>query len=200
MNRGSFLLAASIFAELLLNIPLVAGAATRAEADTLSYTYLRGGYVNTSLDNSSVDGDGVGLEGALGLNDSVFLLGNTTFQEFDFGIDVTRIEIGVGGHVPLANRLDAVGSVSYLHAEVDAGPADSDNNALGLGLGLRGRLTDSLELKGGVKYADVDRFRDDLSLNVGARYFLTQQFALGAGIETGDDVTIWNVSVCYDFR
>jgi len=192
---------------LRLSLPAVlatvsATALAQEQMQGMSYTYLEGDYVSSSFDNpgNDVDGDGVAVKGAFALTDKLFLLGDYTYQDMDGNVDLDEVELGLGGHMPLNDRLDLIGTVSYLYTKVDFGPGDSDDDAIGLGVGLRGRVTDRFEVQGGVQYADLELLRDDILLSLGGRYYLTPQLALGAGVEAGDDVTTWNAGVRYEFR
>ena len=66
-------------------------------------------------------------------------------------------------------------------------------------IGIRARVADNVELEGGINYVDLDAAGDDTSFGFGGRYYFTEAFALGAGVELGDDVTGWNVGVRYEF-
>jgi len=167
--------------------------------DAMNYTYVEGAYANTDIDGG-LDGDGLDVRGSFSLTDTLFLTGGYTSRDFDFGIDLDRYEAGLGGHLPLAANLDVVGTVSYLHSEEDFAFGDADDDGIGLALGLRGRLTDALEVQGGLSYADLDDFNDDLALSIDGRYYMTPQLALGAGFEAGDDVSTWTVGLRYEFR
>jgi len=172
-----------------------------ARDEAMTYTYIEGAYAHTDTDDGlDIDGDGLDVAGSFALTDTLFLTGGYTSRDFDFGIDLDRYEAGLGGHLPLAPNLDVVGTVSYLHSEEDFAFGDADDDGIGLALGLRGRLTDALELQGGLSYADLDDFTDDLALNIGGRYYMTPQLALGAGFEAGDDVSTWTVGLRYEFR
>jgi len=174
-------------------------AAAEVKEDRLSYTYVDGSYVSTDIDKPlNVDGDGARVEGSLAITDRLFLLGDYTSQDLDFGLDLDQIGLGIGGRIPLSTGLDLVGSAAYLHSAWDAGPVDSEDDALRLGLGLRGLLTERLEFEGGVRYADLDVL-DDLMVSLNGRYYVTSRLALGAGLDAGDDMSIWNLGVRYDF-
>jgi hypothetical protein len=81
---------------------------------------------------------------------------------------------------------------------VDAGP-----NATGYGVavGLRGRLGESFELTGGVKYYDVNKgWKSQTTFGVGARYYFTPAFAVGADVWDQDDLgKSWTIALRYDF-
>ncbi|MEZ5557529.1 MAG: outer membrane beta-barrel protein [Pseudomonadales bacterium] len=181
---------------------LAAGLASAgaAYADDMSYTYVEGGYLMTDIDNVNVDGDGLGIAASAALNEMFFVFGDYATQEFDNNIDYDQFQLGLGGHWPITEVLDVVGTVSYVDAELDAGPANADDSGFGLGLGLRGRLTDVVELEGGINYYDLDDAGDDTQFNVGGRYYFTPAFAVGAGVQMGDDFTTWKISARYEFR
>jgi len=172
-----------------------------AQNAAMSYTYVEGGYIHTEIDGGvDVDGDGLGIAGSVALNESFFIQGSYATQDFDSNIDLNQFEIGLGGHYPLADNLDLVGGVAYLDAELDAGPANADDSGIGLHLGLRGRLTDVVEIEGGINYADLDDSGDDTSFSVAGRYYFKPELAVGVGFETGDDFTSWTVGLRYEFR
>jgi len=170
------------------------------QSQPMSYTYVEGGYVHTELDDIDVDGDGLGLAGSVALGDMFFLRGSYVTQDFDHNVDLNQFEIGLGGHYPLADRLDIVGSISYLDVELDFGPGNADDNGLDLRLGLRGRLTDVIEIEGGINYADLDDSGDDTSFSIDGRYYFRPELAVGAGFETSDDATSFSIGLRYEFR
>ena len=164
-------------------------------ADDFSYTYAQIDYLDAELDESNVEGDGVGLSGALAVTDLVHLY--AVYQELDFdrGIDASLFEVGAGLNYALAPDLDLVGRLGYIDVDLDRG----DDSGLTLRGTLRGRVAPSFELEGGVRYVDLDESGDDTSLVAEARWFFLPQLALGLGIDTGDDLTVWNVGLRGNF-
>ena len=59
-------------------------------------------------------------------------------------------------------------------------------------------MTDQFELTGGMGYTDYDD--SNVSFNVGGRYYFTDMFALGAGVDLDDDVTVWSMGVRWDLK
>ena len=96
---------------------------------------------------------------------------------------------------PLTPNMDLIGTLRYVDVELDTGFGSADDDGFGLGVGLRGRVTDNIELEAGINYVDLDDGGDDTSLAAGGRYYFTPAFAVGAGFEVGDDVTSWTVGV-----
>lgn len=174
---------------------------TSVLADDLNYNYVQAAYLDTEIDSGAfdVDGDGLAVSGSVELGESMFLTAGYAAQEFDFGVDLDQWAIGVGGHLPISETIDLVGSVSYVDAEVDTRFGDADDDGYGASIGIRARVADNVELEGGINYVDLDTAGDETSFGFGGRYYFTEAFALGAGVELGDDVTGWNVGVRYEF-
>lgn len=168
-------------------------------AEDMSYSYIQASYVDTNLDNPDVDGDGFAASGSVEISEHFFIGAGLANQEFDFNVDLNQWSVGLGGHMPLADNLDLVGTLSYVDAELETGFGDIDDDGYGATVGLRAALTPEIELEGGISYVDLDDAGDDTTFNLGARYYFTPEFAVGAGVSTGDDVTSWNVGVRFEF-
>jgi hypothetical protein len=172
-----------------------------AFAKELSYSYLELGYLNTDLDNPNVDGDGFGVRGSLAFTPNLHGIASFSSLELDdVNADVDQFEIGIGGNWSLSDKLDLIATVSYVNVELDGpGGFNGDDSGFALGGALRGRVTDALELRGGISYVDLDDSGDETSLNVGARYYVTPMFALGADLQFSDDQTAWVLGARFDF-
>jgi hypothetical protein len=92
-----------------------------------------------------------------------------------------------------------VGRLGYIDVDVDTPSGSRDDNGLTLRGSLRGRIAPSFELEGGVRYVDLDEGGDDTSLVAEARWFFLPQLALGLGVDSGDDLTVWNVGLRGNF-
>jgi hypothetical protein len=108
--------------------------------------------------------------------------------------------VGLGFALPLGMSLDLVSGVAYerLKLHVD-GVGNVTDTGFSLNTGLRGRVGESLELTGGVKYTDFGNDVDDFTLIAGGRYYFTPNFAAGIDVQDNDDGTAWIVSLRYDF-
>lgn len=168
--------------------------------DHMSYNFIEAAYIDTEIDDGlDIDGDGFGLNGSIEIAESFFLTASYATQEFDAGIDLDQKSIGLGGYMPLSDTVDLVGSISYVDAEIDSRFGSADDNGLGFGVGLRAQVAPNIELEGGVNYVDLDDSGDDTSLALGGRYYFTEEFALGAGVSFGDDVTSWSIGARFEF-
>jgi len=177
------------------------GIAGTANAESsFDYSFVELGYVNTDLDDFNVDGDGFELRGSLEVTGNVHVFAKYTDLDFDFNIDTNTIEIGAGYAWPLSPNLDVIGTLSYLRAEVDVpGARDFDVDGFGVGVGLRGRPLDNVELTAGLQHVDLDDSGDDTIFAVGGRYFFTRAFAAGVDVTFNDDGTAWYVGGRWSF-
>ena len=93
--------------------------------------------------------------------------------------------------------------LDFVNLEIDAGATDVpgfgsvDDDGLGLGAGVRHLITDNFEFSGRLNYMDVFDF--DTSLEVRGDYYLFDNWVIGAGLESGDDVTTWLIGGRYNF-
>jgi hypothetical protein len=179
----------------------VLGLASQAyAADGFSYSFIEAGYISTDLDDETlgfdVDGDGFALRGSVGFTDLLHGYVDYTNQDYDFGVSIDTWEVGIGASHSLNPNADLVGRLGY--AKFDAGVLDE--NGFALQAGVRGRVTDRFEVEGLVHYVDYGDEIDGTSFIANGRYFFTDEFAAGIGAELGNDATIWNVSLRYNFN
>jgi Outer membrane protein beta-barrel domain len=171
-------------------------------AEGFSYNLIEAGYVSNEIDSVGLDGSGFALFGSYEFNESVFGFASVTDAQYDqdSGVSTTATSVGVGFAWPLGMSVDLVSGFAYeylrLHID-DVGSASDEGYSLNTG--LRGRVGESLEITGGVKYTDLGHGADDFTLGVGGRYYFTPAFAAGIDVSDNDDGTAWMVSLRYDF-
>jgi hypothetical protein len=178
--------------------------------DGFNYTFLDLGYADQEVElddfGVDIDGDGFAFGGSVALTDRFHLIGG--YSELDLEVDGQPIDVdsetfnlGGGVNLPLNPKLDFVGTLTYVKAELDGGSLGSvDDDGFGLGAGLRGRVAERLELTGGIQYVDLSESGDDTAIGVGARYFFTDVFALVANFSAGDDTTAWMLGGRFNFN
>jgi hypothetical protein len=169
-----------------------------AQADGLSYSYVDLAYVNTDPDGSGEDVDGLGLRGSIEITEQVFLFAGYADQSGD-GVDFETYNLGVGYAWPIAPRMDLYGKLGYVEAEADYRGFGGDDDGYLLAFGLRSRVTDQVELEGAVNYVDLSDSGDDTSLGLAARWYLTEQVALGLETAFSDDATTYGLGVRWHF-
>lgn len=181
---------------------LLALSAGGAAASDLSYTFIEGGYFDFDIDDPNADGDGFGVGGSVAITEMFHLFGKYGTADLDGpgGVDVDYDTFSFGGGInyPIAERTDLVGQLSYVNAEASAGGFSADDDGFGLYGGVRARLAVPVELEGGISYVDFDEGGDDTAFGARGRYYFTPQWAAGLGVEIGDDVTTWGLTVRWE--
>lgn len=173
-----------------------------AFAEGFDYNYINGSYGQMEIDagGADVDGDSIGIGGSFAVSDSFHVFGGYDTADFDFGIDATDLQLGVGYNMPVSDTVDFIGSVSYLWTEVDTGFGTVDDNGFGLGVGLRAMASPVFELNGGVSYADYGSGSDgDTAFGGGFLYHFTEAFAVGLSGEWGDDISTYALNGRFSF-
>jgi Outer membrane protein beta-barrel domain len=182
---------------------LAAALPLASHADVMSYSYAELGYVDTEFDpegdfDVDVDGDGFALRGSLPVNQNFFVFANYQDLSFDFDVDTSLLEVGGGGHWPLTDKIDIIGKLGIVKAEVEVGRFDEDDDGFLLGARLRGVVAPKFELEGGFDYRDLD-IGDETTIVVEGRYFFMNQLAGGLSVALGDDNTSLGLNVRWTF-
>jgi hypothetical protein len=190
---------------MLAVLPLAAQA---EDGGGMSYSYVDLNWVNVDVDDSSLgineSADGFGLRGSFGFAENFFGFAEYRTVEGDISgtdFDIDQLAVGLGGRYGISDNVDLVGRLGYTEVDVAVsgfGSADADGYLVSAG--LRGELTDGFELEGHVIHTDLgSQGGDDTSFAVGGRYFFTENFAVDAGFESGDDLEIWHVGARFAF-
>jgi hypothetical protein len=136
--------------------------------------------------------------GSFELNNEWHVVASYGQADLDFGFDLDTLAIGAGYVYPLKDGIDLYGRVLYIDMEVDGpGPLDADDDGLGLQFRIRGRVSDELELEGGLQYVDVAD--SDTSLQAGARYYFSESFSAGIGLTFGGDADGIGINARFEF-
>jgi Outer membrane protein beta-barrel domain len=182
---------------------LAAALPFASHAETMDYSSVELAYIDTELDGDGfdVDGDGFELRGSVAFHQNYFAYAGYQDLGFDFGIDATRFDVGVGGHWPLNPKIDVVGRVGVVKTEIefDRFGADADDDGFLLGARLRSALTQQLEIEGGFDYTDLDDSGNDTSVVLEGRYFFMPQVSGGAKVEFADDATTIGIGARWTF-
>lgn len=172
-----------------------------ALADGPSYNYIEGSYERAEIDVSGgdVDGDGFGIAGSFEIGDQVHLFAGFRSFDFDFNVDLDELTVGLGWHPALTDTTDLVFELGYVSAEAEAFGFDADEDGFRSSLGVRSMLSPQFELAGRLNYTDLGD-GDDTSISGEGWYSLNEAFAIGGGIEFGDDTTIYGIGVRWYFN
>jgi hypothetical protein len=165
----------------------------------MNYTKLEISMLDVELDSANVDGDGFSFAGGYELNEKIHLFGEWQDQSLDFGIDGRSLELGAGYTHGFSDKLDFIGTLSYVDAEVKAGNVTADDDGLAVGGGIRTRVADSFEVDAGLKYVDFDNAGGDTGVSVGGRYYFNDSMALGASADFNDNADTLRVGFRWEF-
>ncbi len=175
--------------KVVLGSLMLALAPLAALADDMSYSYVDLAYVETDFDGIGPSADGFGLRGSMGFAENWFVFAEYASQSVA-NIDVDNIAVGFGGHYGLAENIDLVGRLGYTQIDLSApGGLDADDDGYLADLGVRGRIGDSVELEGGLRYMDFSDGGDDTAVVVGGRFHFNQTWAVGAEYQSGSDTS-----------
>jgi hypothetical protein len=102
--------------------------------------------------------------------------------------------MGAGYHTSISNNLDMYANLGYLKFETDGGASSADDDAFTVGLGLRGAVSDAVELFGGLDYVDFDNSDSETRANAGFVMALTDTIGVGLKATFWDDVNIYQLN------
>jgi hypothetical protein len=166
-----------------------------ARAEDFGYTYLQASYGTIDIDNVSVDGDGLGLNGSFGISDNLNIVAGYQTADFDSLAEADEWNLGLGVHTPITEMMDVTAAVSYVNVEFDAlGVPVAEDDGFGLTVGLRARLSSLVELDAGVSYVDLSDSGDDTGFHGGVLFNFTEMFSLGLSGDWDDDVSVYSIS------
>jgi len=177
----------SIFSSAAFTLVALASIHTYAQDNQyqgsgLSYDYAELRFVDREFDNSSADGDGFLFGGSFEIAPKILVTASYEDLEYDGGTDASTLSIG-GGYVhPLEEKVDLVGYASLIRTDIDGG---DDDTGFGLAGGVRALVAPNVEARALGNYVDVDN--SDTYFELGADYWITEQFTAGLTVTIGGD-------------
>jgi hypothetical protein len=183
-------------------IPAAAAAAVFmpfvAQADGLGYSYVEGAYVSTHVDGVSNNADGFALAGSMQLPKHVFAFAGYADQSRS-GIKDRNYNLGAGYAWSLAPKADLYGKLGYIRRENRWMGSSASANGLELGVGVRARVIEQLELEGSVNYADWSKGGDDTWFGLAGRWHFSNQLSAGLSAAFGDDAKTYGLNARWTF-
>ena len=169
----------------------LAGMISTAQASDFSYNYIEGGYSNYNIEE--VD-SAFGVAGSYGVTENINVIGSYSKANFDTNSSVdaslNQFAVGVGYHTPIAPQTDILADISYVNMEVEASQGgisvSGSEGGYGLGVGVRHKLTDSIEGNARVSYMSIDD-ESDTAVSVGGRYNINEAMSAGVDLTTVTD-------------
>jgi len=176
---------------------LLSGFLAPAQAADIDYNYFQVDYQDRDLDG--LDSDAFRFSGSLALGDRFNLLGAYQTGEVTVGardLDFDQMSLGVGFHAPVTDSTDVVATVEAVSHDQDE---IGDDTGYRLGVGIRNRLADTIELTAGVDYLDIHD-QEDTTFTIGSRFYVNEVTSFGiAYSNSSEDVETFSGGLRIDF-
>lgn len=134
--------------------------------------------------------------------------------------DMTDWKVGIGYNAMITRNIGGYAQLFWDNRDVDLGSAPfmgktrafgANDNGVGVALGLRGKVTDRLQLTGHATYSPVgevnmlaatsgDMLSGDTLVGIGGEYWITDALSFVTEIEGDGDVRSWLVALRYQMR
>ena len=162
-----------------------------------SYSYIEVGARRFNVDNLNGNSEDIdAYYGKFSLNfGPIFGFVGYESQDVDgLPIDANRVDLGVGGHVGVLDKLDLVGQVAWLYNDVSASGGGT-KGGYEAKFGARWMVLDltaaSIELNGNVIWIDLENRLsanpDDAGFEVGGRVHFLKMLSAGLGYARFED-------------
>lgn len=178
------------FTKSLLAVVTLSGISSSAMAASPDWRFVEGGYTNADIGRGDFDGIDVG--GVYLLENNVYVTGEYKMLD-DSGTDLDMTTVGLGYRMPLNATTDAYFGANFERIDVES----YDDNGYSVNAGVRSMVSEQVELLGQIGYYDVDD--GDVTVKVGANYYVSPRWAVGASYEKIDDLDITQLNARYTF-
>jgi opacity protein-like surface antigen len=167
-------------------------------AEGISYNIVEAGYARSEVFNIA-KGDTFTLNGSAEFGELLYGFAGLATSDYS-GLDWEQLNAGIGVHWALSPNMDLSTGLSWERAKLKlSGVGSASDSGYGLGVGLRGRVGESVELSAAIKYIDLGGGADDTTFSVGGRYYFTDTFAVGVDLSDNKDVTSYGITFRFDF-
>jgi hypothetical protein len=166
-------------------------------AAEFNYSYFEGSFVDVEIDDTSVDGDGLRLEGSTEVADNFFVRAEYADYDFDFDIDGSSFLIGGGYFHQMSDTFDFIATGSYHQVEVE----NFDDDGIGIGGGVRLSVGSGFEIDATLNWVDLDDTGSDTYVDLRGRYAINDRFAATLKFDIGSDTfETMGIGIRYNFR
>jgi opacity protein-like surface antigen len=182
---------------LLSPFALAAAPSTTTPQDNhFSWNYAELGMATHDYDGDSDNVTSLDGDLSYALNQHLYVLGGLDYG-WVHSIHLYDLHGGLGFHTPLMKNLDAFGE-GELNLTRTESHGDHDNeNGYTLRAGVRARVNEMVELKGGIYHVDIDD--TDTGLFGSALYHINKQVDAGVRLTLGDHETAFGLFGRYNF-
>lgn len=182
----------------------VAAFSVGAQANDFQYSY---GEFGLSLPTRSAADPVISLVGSIAVGESLFIRASYTSQDIGSS-SYNWLEAGVGYHLPFpwadVPNLDAFGSVSLAHDEVDRRFSDDSSFGLDVRAGARWKVPGEWVSERGLETAGYVQLKSSnivgqATFHAEARYYWSEPLSVAAGLSSGSVGDGLRISVRYGF-
>ena len=183
-------------------ITLTVAFSVSVNAQEINYNYVQGSYGQIDIDYGGLefDGDGPGISASLALGESFFIFGDYQTADMDLDIDFNLSELAVGYHTDISPNLDVYANVGYVRIKADSFFFSSNDDGVSVGLGVRGVVSQSVELFGGINYMDFDDPYDETRVHAGFEFSVTDNIGVGLKAILWDNLNIFQINARLYFK
>ena len=178
---------------------MLAGFGTNVQAANFDYNYIQGAYESIDLDGP--DADVFRLSASYELTPQLNFIAEYATGDIDNpagggDLDFEEVAIGLGYHTEISTSTDFTANIKVIDQDTDLA---GDDTGYGVGIGLRHKLIDNIEVNANIDFVDVND-NEDTSLNVGARYYFNDALSAGLNFSTSsDDVDVVSGNIRWNF-
>ena len=172
--------------------------AATANAQSSNYNYLQGSFGQVDLDvpGFDVDGDGLGVAASFEIDENFYVSGEYQTADVDFGVDVNILDVVGGYRTGVGRNLDLYANLGYTKVKIEgAGGGSSDDGGFSVGMGLRGAVSEAVELYGGLDYIDFDDSDSEIRAKAGFIMMLNETLGVGLKASLWDDFSVYQINV-----
>ncbi len=190
---------------ILLTI-IAASLCNNTYSQAISYNYIQGTYISTTIDLNivEIDADGFAISGSFAVNNNLALttsFGSTSYDRF-VGIDLDTSELSFGfiAHAEISKNTDLFGGISIINSEIEVTDGFSTNSIDDTGnvlnLGIRSMASDKFELNFLLIRTDVFD-ETDTAFSFGAQFYANEILSIGANYITADNIesVVFNIRI-----
>jgi len=160
----------------------------RRDGFKFDYSYIQAGYSVTDVDVVDEDLDLWHVRGSFEFMKFLYGFAGYARGSSDFDdVAVDALDLGIGGHISVLERLDLLSEVAWLWNNIDGdiGGSDSDSG-FSLLVGARFLVLPfnrgGLEVNGGIRRTEIDAFASEkviTSVELGVRVHFLERFSVG---------------------
>jgi len=166
-----------------------------------------------SCQSLDVDRDkltGFGVSGTKLISEDFFIVGSYSFVSDDVDVFRSKVDIdfntqylGLSYLQAMSDNTNLFGIISYQDVDIDASfqenSEDKSENGYGLQVGMRSLVTENIELRSSLSFAEIAD-ASETGFDFSAMYHFTEQFSAGAGYGKSDDIDSLSLSAVLFFN